>query len=74
MLRLQIASQQLTKTNLLFVAAASAALGKGASRGLSKFRNRLDWDAFIRENEGTYMLKRHLRMSPDSFQKLLSYI
>jgi hypothetical protein len=50
------------------------ALDVGEPREKSVFDQRLDWGKFVRQHGKRQFFKRHLRMTPKSFKKFLSYI
>jgi hypothetical protein len=49
-------------------------MGMGEPRVKSVFDQRLEWGKFIKRHGKRQFFKRHLRMKPKSFNKLLSYI
>jgi hypothetical protein len=63
---------QMQLTILLVLLAV--ALKVGEPRATSVFDQRLEWDKFMEKHGKRDFFKRHLRMRPKSFKKLISFI
>jgi hypothetical protein len=59
---------------LLFFSQALIVWSQREMRVPSLFSQRLIWEEIVDKDKQRAVFKRHLRMSPESFNKLLSYI